>query len=148
MSIKNHMQNSMKQKSGFTLLEVMIALAVLAAGLLALATMQIVSIRSNAFSTDMTYATMLAQSRFEQYRNMDYDSIPSSGTEPIPATATPKGIPYTINRTVADLDLNGDSESDMKDIELVVQWTGAPAGSATGQTMVDFEASFTTLITR
>jgi type IV pilus assembly protein PilV len=136
------------QKSkGFTLIEVMIAVVILAAGILALATMQIVSIRSNAFSTEMTYATMLAQSRFEQIRNTPYDSIPpTSGTpdtEIVPASATSKGISYTIQRTVND----NDPTTDMKTIELDVLWQGAPAGSATGAT-VDFKASFATVISR
>jgi prepilin-type N-terminal cleavage/methylation domain-containing protein len=140
MSIKAQM----KQKSGFTLIEVMIALTVLAAGLLALATMQIVSIRSNAFSTEMTYATMLAQSQFEQLRNMDYADIPSSGSTIIPATATSKGIPYTIQRTVQP----NIPVQDMTTILLSVTWLGAPAGSATGDTTVNYKANFTTVIAR
>ena len=132
-----------KRREGFTLIEVMIALVVLAAGILALATMQIVSIRSNAFSTEMTYATMLAQSRFEQFRNMAYDSV-TSDSVPIPATETSKGIPYTVQWTVHD----NTPATDMKTIDLDVRWKGAPAGSATGETTVDFKTSFTTVITR
>jgi type IV pilus assembly protein PilV len=133
---------------GFTLIEVMIAAVILAAGILALATMQIVSIRTNAFSSEMTYATMLAQSEFEQFRNMDYDDItPTGGTpdsEVIPASDTTKGIPYTIQWEVHD----NDPTTDMKTIDLEVRWQGAPAGSATGDTTVDFAASFTTVISR
>jgi type IV pilus assembly protein PilV len=136
------------RREGFTLIEVMIAVVILAAGILALATMQIVSIRSNAFSSEMTYATMLAQSRFEQLRNTAYDNIPpTSGTpdtEIVPASATSKGISYTIERTVND----NMPTTDMKTIDLDVLWQGAPAGSATGETTVDFKASFTTVISR
>ena len=132
------------KREGFTLIEVMIALVILAVGILALATMQIVSIRTNAFSTDMSYATMLAQTQFEQFRNMDYDSIPPTGTTVIPTSETPKGIPYTIDLTVND----DQPATDMKTIELEVQWQGAPAGSATGVTTVDFQATFFTVISR
>ena len=132
----------MHDQSGFTLIEVMIAVVILAAGILALATMQIVSIRSNAFSTEMTYATMLAQSQFEQFRNMNYDSVVTD-TDLIPATETSKGIPYTVQWTVSD----DDPTTDMKTIDLDVLWQGAPAGSATGAT-VNFQASFTTVISR
>ena len=128
---------------GFTLIEVMIAVVILAAGLLALATMQIVSIRSNAFSTEMTYATMLAQSRLEQFRNMAYDSI-ESDSDFITASETSKGIPYTVQWTVVD----NTPTTDMKTIELDVTWQGTPAGSATGESTVDFKASFTTVISR
>jgi type IV pilus assembly protein PilV len=135
----------MKERSGFTLIEVLIALTILAVGLLALATMQIVSIRGNAFSTEMTYATMLAQSRLEQIRNMAYDSV-TSGTEIVPANETSKGIPYTIQRTVN----NDDPATDMKRITLVVLWTGAPAGpdKTGGQTAVQFKTTFATVIKR
>lgn len=132
-----------QQSEGFTLIEVMIAVVILAAGILALATMQIVSIRSNAFSTEMTYATMLAQSQFEEFRNMDYDSVVTD-TDVISASETSKGIPYTVQWEVHD----DDPTTDMKTIDLDVLWQGAPAGSATGDTTVDFKASFTTVISR
>jgi type IV pilus assembly protein PilV len=142
MNTDTHRKNKMHDQSGFTLIEVMIAVVILAAGILALATMQIVSIRSNAFSTEMTYATMLAQSQFEQFRNMNYDSVVTD-TDLIPATETSKGIPYTVQWTVSD----DDPTTDMKTIDLDVLWQGAPAGSATGAT-VNFQASFTTVISR
>ena len=143
MNTNAHRKNKMNAQSGFTLIEVMIAVVILATGILALATMQIVSIRSNAFSSEMTYATMLAQSQFEEFRNMDYDSVVTD-TDVIPASETSKGIPYTVQWEVHD----DDPTTDMKTIELNVRWQGAPAGSATGETTVDFKASFTTVISR
>jgi len=136
-----------KSTKGFSLIEVMIALIILAVGLLALMTMQIVSIRANAFSSEMTYASMLAQSRFERLRNMDYASIaPTAGPitdEIINADAKTKGISYTILRDVDD----NFPATDMKTITLTVNWTGSPAGSSGGST-VDFTTSFVTVITR
>ena len=147
MSIRRDKHGMNKRQSGFTLIEVMIAVVILAAGILALATMQIVSIRSNAFSTEMTYATMLAQSEFEEFRNMAYDDITPTGGTPdskvIPASETSKGIPYTVQWTVT----NNTPITNMKTIDLDVLWQGAPAGSATGAT-VNFKASFTTVISR
>jgi type IV pilus assembly protein PilV len=143
MSIEKHKHGMNKKQSGFTLIEVMIAVVILAAGILALATMQIVSIRTNAFSTEMTYATMLAQSRFEQFRNTAYDNV-ASDTDLIPASEMSKGIPYTVQWTVTD----NTPTTDMKTIALDVTWKGAPAGSETVATTVDFKASFTTVISR
>jgi type IV pilus assembly protein PilV len=143
MSIRRDKHGMYKRQSGFTLIEVMIAVVILAAGILALATMQIVSIRSNAFSTEMTYATMLAQSQFEQFRNMNYTNV-VSGSNPIPASETSKGIPYTVQWTVT----NNTPATNMKTILLRVTWQGAPAGSATGQTTVNYRAAFTTVISR
>lgn len=147
MSIKTREKNSNKKQLGFTLIEVMIALVILATGLLALMAMQIVSIKANAFSSEMTYASMLAQSRLEQLRNLDYASIPPTAgpiTDVIiPGGANTKGISYTVLRQVAD----DFPATDMKTITLTVNWTGSPAGSSGGST-VDFTTSFVTVITR
>ena len=137
-----------RQSQGFTLIEVMIALIILAVGLLALMTMQIVSIRANAFSSDMTYASMLAQSRLEQLRNTAYESIaPTADFEyDDPDThsyTSTKGISFTVKRNVED----NTPATDMKTITMKIDWTGSPAGSAGGST-VDFSTSFVTVITR
>jgi len=50
----------------------MIAVVVLAVGLLALMAMQVVSIKANAFSSEMTYSTMLAQQQLETLRNLTF----------------------------------------------------------------------------
>jgi type IV pilus assembly protein PilV len=142
MSIRQHKHGMNKRQSGFTLIEVMIALVILAAGILALATMQIVSIRSNAFSSEMTSATMVALSRLEQLRNMDYDTVTASGPTTLPVDATTKGIAYKVETEVD----NDDPATDMKTVRLIVRWLGAPA--ATGQSTVQFSTTFTTVITR
>ncbi|HJX04050.1 MAG TPA: type IV pilus modification protein PilV [Dehalococcoidia bacterium] len=135
----------LKKNAGFTLIEVMIALVILAVGLLALATMQIVSVRSNAFSTEMTYATMLAQSRLEQIRNTSYDNVtPGTVNENVSASASTKGMAYIVQRIVAD----NTPAADMKTVTLTINWTGSPAGSATGETTVLFTTSFDTVIKR
>ena len=129
-----------RQSEGFTLIEVMIALVILAVGLLALMTLQIVSIRANAFSSEMTYAGMLAQSRLEQIRNMSYDSVQTIGDESF--TDPAKGVIYTIQREV-DTDVPA---ANMKTVKLTITWTGAPAGSASGST-ANFTTSFITVLT-
>jgi type IV pilus assembly protein PilV len=141
MSIETHKKIIIKKQSGFTLIEVMIALVVLAAGLLALATMQIVSIRSNAFSSEMTYATMLAQTRLEQIRNMPYDNVNAVGQVTLPVDPTTKGIAYRVQRQVQ----NNTPATDMKTVTLVIDWLGAPAGSA-GSPTVWFTTRFSTVI--
>jgi type IV pilus assembly protein PilV len=143
MNTDTYKKNKMNEQSGFTLIEVMIALVILAAGLLALATMQIVSIRSNAFSSEMTYATMLAQTRLEQIRNMNYDNVNAVGQVTLPVDPTTKGIAYRVERLVQ----NNIPATDMKTVTLVIDWLGAPAGSATGST-VWFTTRFSTIIKR
>jgi prepilin-type N-terminal cleavage/methylation domain-containing protein len=59
-------------KKGFTLIEVLVGLVLLAIGLLAIAGMQITSVRGNFFSSNMTQASILAQDRLETLRNLAY----------------------------------------------------------------------------
>jgi type IV pilus assembly protein PilV len=52
-------------KKGFTLIEVLIGLIILAIGILAIAGMQITSIAGTSFSNNLTQASVLAQDRLE-----------------------------------------------------------------------------------
>jgi type IV pilus assembly protein PilV len=133
-----------RSTKGFTLIEVMIALIILAAGLLALATMQIVSVRSNAFSSEMTYAAMLAQGRLEDVRNMNYDAVTAYGPTTLPVDPTTKGVAYRVEQTVQ----NNTPTTDMKTVTLKIDWLGTPAGSAPGATTVWFTTRFSTVIKR
>ena len=60
-------------KKGFTLIEVLVGLVLLAIGLLAIAGMQLTSVRGNFFSSNMTQASILAQDRLETLRSLPYD---------------------------------------------------------------------------
>lgn len=53
-------------ESGFTLIEVLIAMLIATMGLLALAMMQGNAIQANSFSNKLTQATILAQAKMEQ----------------------------------------------------------------------------------
>jgi len=57
-------------RRGFTLIEVVIGLLILAVGLLGIAGMQITSIKGNSFSANMTQASILAQDRLEELRGL------------------------------------------------------------------------------
>lgn len=57
---------------GFSLIEVLIGLIILAIGLLAIAGMQITAIRGNDFSKNLTQATVLAQDRMEILKNRPF----------------------------------------------------------------------------
>ena len=59
-------------KKGFTLIEVLVGLVLLAIGLLAIAGMQITSVRGNFFSSNMTQASIMAQDRLETLRNLAF----------------------------------------------------------------------------
>ena len=61
------------QYKGFTLIEVLIGLTILAVGLLALAGLHITSIRGNSFSNNLTQATYSAQDGLEFLKNLPLD---------------------------------------------------------------------------
>ena len=58
----------MDSRRGFTLVEVLVALVVLAVGLLAVSKMGITYVRANTFNHEMSEATLLAEEKMEQLR--------------------------------------------------------------------------------
>jgi len=117
-----------KRSEGFTLLEVMIALVIMAVGLLGLAALQLVAVKSNAFSSEMTYATMLAQQHAEVLKGLPFTDTkltPGSHTE----LGSSKGVQYTVTWNVTP----NVPASDMLSVNLTVQWQSLRQGAA-GQT--------------
>ena len=67
-------------EKGFTLIEVVAGLVILAIGLLGIAAMQVTSIKGGYFSNNVTQATILAQDKLEYLKNLYYsDSNLNSG---------------------------------------------------------------------
>jgi len=64
----------LKQK-GYTLLEVLIALGLLGFGLLAVSTMQVTAIKTNARASSMSQGTTLAQAKAEELMNLPYSAL-------------------------------------------------------------------------
>ncbi len=104
-----------RYERGFSLIEVMISLVVLAVGLLALAELQIFSIKGGSASNRVTQATTLAQNRIEELRTLPYDDsllAPGQHEEgPLPGTI------FSRAHNVADL------SSTMKLVTATVRWT-------------------------
>jgi prepilin-type N-terminal cleavage/methylation domain-containing protein len=122
---------------GFTLIEVMIAVVILSVGLLALMAMQIVSIKANAFSSEMTYSTMLAQQQLETLKNLSFTdanltaTTPSTPhTLPLPPNIDAKGGSYSVSWQVAD------TTTTMKTITITVTWQSRRLGAAADQATV------------
>jgi type IV pilus assembly protein PilV len=136
----------LKNSDGFTLIEVMIAAVILAAGILALATMQIVSIRSNAFSSEMTYTSMLAQQKLEELKNLPSNDVKlEAGNHPDGTEDETwyeekdnRGFTYEISHDVQ----NDIPAENMTRISMTIQWQG----SAPGQPSFTHSATFTTIL--
>ncbi len=65
-------------KEGFSLLEVLVSLVILAVGLPALAMLRITAIKGNAIASRWTVATQPTQHKLEGYRHATWDCVVSS----------------------------------------------------------------------
>ncbi len=59
----------MRKEKGFSLLEVMIGLLILAVGLLAVAGLMTMTIKTNAYGNHLTEASTFAQAKMEEFRS-------------------------------------------------------------------------------
>jgi type II secretion system protein I len=87
-------------QGGFTILEVMIAISILAVGLMAVFSAQSRSIMGNTNANRQTQAMTLAQDRMEELLAVPYDDLDAAGS---PVTA-PGGyeVKWTVTEYVAD----------------------------------------------
>ena len=76
------------EESGFSLIEVLIAMVILAVGLLGTAALQISSMRGNSFAGNITEANAYAQEKMEDLLALPYDHDDLADDEPAVATVT------------------------------------------------------------
>ncbi len=76
------MAASLQRRDGFTMLELVIAMGILATGLLAVAAAQLGALHSSARSRSLIDAIHLAQSQMEALQAMPLASLPATGADP------------------------------------------------------------------
>jgi prepilin-type N-terminal cleavage/methylation domain-containing protein len=87
-----------RNDKGYTLIEMLIAIAILSVGLLAVATMQISSIRVNDTARKMTRRATVAQDRLEYLMSLGYtNAVLTSGTHTDGSAPSGYSISWTVS---------------------------------------------------
>ncbi|HSX83562.1 MAG TPA: prepilin-type N-terminal cleavage/methylation domain-containing protein [Candidatus Saccharimonadia bacterium] len=106
-------QQSIGPNAGFTLVESMLALAIMSVGLLALAGLQITALRGNALSRSITTAVSIAEQRLEQLKNTPYSDIQAEAATQVTAS----NLHFTRQVTVTNGPL-----PNTKSVSVLVSW--------------------------
>lgn len=110
----------MNDKSGFTFIELAVAILIFAVGIMGVFKMQSHSVTSTAFSMRLTNATNLACSRSEQFREMSLDDADFVLGSHAGGTTTIQGVPYNTVWTVSTTGLG--STAQVRQVSVVVTW--------------------------
>ncbi len=110
-----------KNKKGFSLVEFMIAIAVLAIGLLALVGLQSTAIKGNASAKNLTSAVLLAEKKMEEFKNTAFNSVTIGTTnDPNNPLTSSDGSGGFFNRSWAIQTYLGSTY--MKQITVTITW--------------------------
>lgn len=117
-----------RTQAGFTLIEIFIAMVLLSVGLLGTAALTTGVVRGNLQSRNLTTATSIAQTCFEENRRVGYanaGTVPAGGTNNCTgsSTVTLGGVSFT-----RDLSIDA-SVSNIKTLTVTVSWSEGAIGS-------------------
>ena len=101
---------------GFTLLEIVIALAIFAVGLVGLLSLFPVSFQSAKRATDLTEATIYAQEIIEDLKRQGYDNITDGTTTDNSISGTSR---FTYDKIVTS---GGSLPSGLRKISITMEW--------------------------
>ena len=127
---------SLKPKSsseGFTIIEALIAMAILSVGLLAMGSLLVSIMGYNKSAGHVTAATTLAQDKIEELKNTFYDSISTTTTteNDIDAEGNAGGIYDRETQVAADT-----PGPNMKEVNVTVSYTWKGAQSVSLKTII------------
>jgi len=99
-----------KRREGYTLAEVVVSSLLLALGFAAAWSLMGSHLRANAFSGDFTTATTLAQDKFEEIIQQEYDAI-DGGSD-------------VVNNITRTWSVTEDAALEAKTVQLTASWVG------------------------
>ena len=128
-----HLRLSQSTEGGFSLIEVLIGISIFAIGMMAVARLQILTVRNTAVGNFTSQATMLANQKMEEIKTMDFDDlVPNEVEADIDAEGNPGGV-YTRTTTISDPSSAGfpNLGTHARLINIQVQWNAAHGGNRT-----------------
>ena len=115
------------RQSGFSMVEVLVAILLLTVGLLALAKMQTQAVASNSFGNQLTEATFLAQDKLEELRLLNECYLAVKGKQEIVWTAEDQAVVDNYNSQLSDSVANWfEDDTDSDSIPDQFSWLAAP----------------------
>ena len=118
-------------EAGFTLIEVLIGISIFAIGLLAVARMQMLSVRNTTVGNLTSQATMLANQKMEEVKMTPFDDLVANEVETdIDGDGNAGGI-FTRTTTIAAVTGTPAWSTDVREVQVQVQWNAAHGGNRT-----------------
>jgi type IV pilus assembly protein PilV len=118
---------SLRGQKGFTLIEVLITLVILAVSLLAIAGLTMTAVVNNSFGAHMTEAVTYAQDLLEESRAMRWETIPEGTRSDQPTGST--GVLYARTWTTV-------TSGNTKTITVTVNWSDKTNRSVTLRSLI------------
>ena len=106
---------------GFTFVELLIVIAIFSIGILAVASMQVTSINTNASARMSGEATALAANQIEALMALDYNTAEELSSDPVDNPHVLNEDAYKINWIVTDSDIDGDGTNESKTVFVTVR---------------------------
>jgi type IV pilus modification protein PilV len=118
--------DNVKCDKGFSLLEVLIALAIFSIGVLAVASLQVSASLQGRNSSELTEASAIGSNQMEELmlRPFNHNDLSTALNPHVLSSGK-----YRVQWTVTDSDLNGDTVNESKTVDMTVSWNKLSAAS-------------------
>jgi type IV pilus assembly protein PilV len=118
--------NEIISDKGFSLIEVLIALAIFSIGVLAVASLQVSASLQSRNSSELTEGSAIASNQMEELMQKPFDH---NDLNPALNPHILNSGKYRVQWTVTDSDLNGDTINESKTVDMTVSWNKLSATS-------------------